>query len=705
MKKNWGKYLLILVPIIIAIAVLIPTFQAYTLEKTHQDFLKRARAEKTPTDSLAVMEKFNKEYRSDYEKAKANQLKLGLDLRGGMYVTMEVDVLKMIQEAAHREAIDDVFMQVVDKTREDQKTSDEETMDLFMKNFNAIARPKGKTLISYFDIGDIKDASEENIVKRLNENAKDAIDRAVEVIRQRIDQFGVSEVNIQKQSSRRIVVEMPGVENEAQMRNLLQTTARLEFNLVRNNKQIVMAFDNIDRFLARENKIKRGIKVDSVETTTPETSAVKGADVAEKSKMPAGDSTKADTAKTDTAKKDTAKDPYAGMSQDEIRKKHLEDHPFTSLFATYYIPPQEGQQPIQFFYTTKDIPEGEYMFRILKDSLAKFQAILNRFDVGKLIPQDLKVAVEAKPDQRLLKANNVEVFDFYSVKREPELTGEYITDARESVDPTTNAPIVNMEMNADGADRWAVITGANLKKRIAIILDDRVYTAPVVQSKITGGRSQISGMANIQEAHLLSVILKAGALKAPVQIVEERVVGPSLGEDSIRDGITASLIAFIFVIAYMVFYYKKGGLVADFAVFINVLLVVATLAALKGSLSLPGIAGIILTIGMAVDANVLIFERIREELAKGRSLKSSVDEGFGKALAAIIDSNVTTAMTGAVLYIFGSGPIQGFALTLLVGIAATLFTQIAIARAVIELSLSGGTSEYNFGQPKISNDK
>jgi preprotein translocase subunit SecD len=287
------------------------------------------------------------------------------------------------------------------------------------------------------------------------------------------------------------------------------------------------------------------------------------------------------------------------------------------------------------------------------------------------------------------------------LKKEPELTGDVITDARATYDPTNNIPMVTMAMNSDGSERWSKITGANLQKRIAVVLDERVYSAPTVQSKITGGNSQITGMANTEEARLLEIVLKAGALKAPVQIIEERIVGPSLGEDSIRNGLTASLIAALAVIFFMLIYYSKGGLVADIAVILNVALLLGVLASLGGTLSLPGIAGIILTIGMAVDANVLIYERIREELNKGRSMKSAIDEGFSKALSAILDSNITTFITGLILYYFGSGPIQGFALTLMIGILGTLFTAIVVSRSIIEIIMSNGTTHFGFGQKKV----
>jgi preprotein translocase subunit SecD len=393
-------------------------------------------------------------------------------------------------------------------------------------------------------------------------------------------------------------------------------------------------------------------------------------------------------------------DPYAGLPKEEAAKKYLADHPFTRLFTTYYMPSQPNANAVPIYYASNQFPEGEYMFKIMADSLPRFQEIMNRPEIKAMIPQDLIVAFDANPDKRF-EAQNIKVFDFYSLKKEPELTGDVITDAMATYDPTNNIPMVTMAMNSDGAERWSKITGANLQKRIAVVLDDRVYSAPTVQSKITGGNSQITGMANTDEAHLLEIVLKAGALKAPVQIIEERIVGPSLGEDSIKNGLTATILAAIAVILFMWLYYGNGGLVADFAVIINIALVLGVLASLGGTLSLPGIAGIILTLGMAVDANVLIYERIREELNKGRSMKSAIDEGFSKALSAILDSNITTFITGLILYYFGSGPIQGFALTLMIGILGTLFTAILVSRAVIEIIMSGGSTHFGFGQKKI----
>jgi preprotein translocase subunit SecD len=707
LKKNLGKIALIVLPIIAALILLYPTYNASRLEQKERDAIANAKKAANSEDSLLIMDNFYKEYGEDLTSAKRDRLKLGLDLRGGMYVTMEVDIVKLIQESAESEAIDDTFNDVITKTAADLENSDESAIDLFVSNFNAIARPKGKTLLNYFETSDFRDVSEDAIIKKLQTNADQAIDQAQEVIRQRIDQYGVSEPNIQKSGSRRIVLELPGVQNRDEMMSLLQTTARLEFNLVRNNEVIVTAFAKIDKYLSDLNKRKKGIAVEEDIPTADTTAAKEDSTKTDSNNV---ETAQADTANsndsatsTDTSKKDP-NDPYAGLSEDEARKRYLEDHPFTCLFSTFYYQGQgDRQQLVNFGYIGSEIPEGEYMFRISKDSIAKFNIMLARKDIKVFLPIDLAIMLDAKPDGMILKQSNVEVFDFYALKKEPELRGDVIDDAHATFDPTTNAPVVSMQMKSDGAESWARITGANLKKRIAVVLDGRVYTAPVVQNKITGGNSQITGMANAEEAHLLEIVLKSGAMKAPVTIIEERIVGPSLGEDSIADGVRASIIAVILVVLFMIMYYSSAGIFADMAVIINVGLILAALAALHGTLTLPGIGGIILTMGMAVDANVLIFERIREELARGRSIRAAIDEGFQKAMGAVLDSNITTFISGLVLYSVGSGPVQGFALTLMVGILATLFTAVTVTKAMIELFISK-TGTLHLGQPKIKSN-
>jgi len=673
-KGLLGKWLIIVLPLLAAGLLLFPTFRASQLEKQ--------RLELVNAKNESALAAFDKENGESLRKNKEQSLKLGLDLRGGIYVTLEADVIRLLEESAMRDAVDEVFLETLEKTRQQVDAGgDDDVLPVFLKNFDAIARPKGRKLFSYFDTGSNRDLSEDAIVKRLERNINEAIDQAIEVVRQRIDKYGVAETTIQKQGTRRIVIELPGVSNEAEVRSLLQTTARLEFKLVRNNAQIVRTFYAIDQLL--KNK---GVPASASTTATASASTA--------TTTASSASTATATAGADSAKKD----PYAGLTDDQKREKFKKDYPFTSMFATYFNPPGEGQQPVPVIYEKNEFPEGDYSFQIPEESVQKFEEIMARPDVRRIVGTEYQAIISAKPEP-FFERQGIKLYYIYGVLAKPELTGDVISDAQATFDPTNNSPMVMMDMNADGAANWARITGANVKKRIAIVLDDRVYSAPTVQNKITGGRSQITGSSTIDEARLLEIVLKAGALKAPVKIVEERVIGPSLGEDSIRKGIISGAIAALLVVLFMILYYATAGVLADLAVLVNITLVVAVLAAFAGTLTLPGIAGLILTLGMAVDTNILVFERIREELHHGRSLRAAVDEGFKRAFNAILDSNITTMITGAILYYLGTGPIRGFAVTLMIGIVITLFTGITLSKVFFELILSRGATTFNLGQP------
>ena len=704
MKQHWRKLLVILLPILAAIYVLYPTYKASEYEDLWEIAKFDARQMSNPSDSIARLEKFKDQYGEDFENAKLKRLKLGLDLRGGMYVTLEVDVTKLIQESAQKDAIDETFEKVIKATEKEIHNNDNDVIDIFAKNFNSIAKPEGRSLISYFDIGDLSNASDDAIIKKLRESASSAVEQAKEVIRQRIDKYGVSEPNIQQQGSRRILVELPGVSNEDDIRQLISTTARLEFNLVRNNEKIIHAFKAIDAMLAEKDglfnegkesnfnknvaKIAESVDASTASTTTTSSTST-NVDTTSSS------TTTAESTTTSPTSVDNS-NPYKGLKQEDQQKLYRARHKFTSLFATFFVQNKTNSQ--QYDYEVEG-PAGDYFFSITESNIDKFNAYLQMEGVQKLIPYNLKVLVGAKPQNEKDKAAE-KIFRLNCVEKEPELMGDVITDAGKNIDQTNGSWVVNMTMNTEGAEKWAKITGANVGNQIAIILDGRVYSAPVVNQKIPNGSSVIQGMADVNEANLLEIVLKAGALKAPVKIIEERVVGASLGDDSIAAGINSSLFAFGLVIIFMILYYARAGFVADIALFVNVALILTILTSLGGTLTLPGIAGIILTIGMAVDANILIFERIREESEKGRGLKAAVEEGFAKAMSAIIDSNITTFLTGLILYYFGSGMIQGFALTLMFGILTTLFTAIFVSRALIELQLGG--NDFSFGLPKNS---
>lgn len=560
----------------------------------------------------------------DIVKNREKRIKLGLDLQGGMRVVLEVNTGKLLEKLAKNP--DEIFRTVLAEAQAESEKTDESVVDIAAKKFSE----RGIRLSRYF--GTIRD-EDSQILSDLNENAEDAVNRAVEIIRNRVDQYGVSEPSIQRQGSRRIIVELPGVAREEEAKKLLQGTALLEFRIVREPDFTFPIMQKIDDVLA--GKV--------LDTATV-----------------AAEDKKTESTPTDTsvASNDTTK-PEGELSEEEFRKQH----PFFSIALLD--------------------PQGRSADAYVKaEDRNKLEMILNRPDVQKVIPNNVEFKFHARPQK---DGSGNEFYIMYLVNKDPELTGGVITDATANIDPNTSAPIVTMTMNSEGATEWARITGANVNKRIAIMLDGGIFSAPVVKGKIPGGRSQIEGMADLNEAKLLEIVLKAGALPAPVDIIEERSVGPSLGEDSINKGLLSVILGYVIVGLFMIIYYRKAGTIAAAALIFTILFILGVLAGFNATLTLPGIAGIILTIGMAVDANVLIFERIREEMATGKTIKASIDSGFSRAYSAIIDSNITTFFTGIILYQFGTGPIQGFALTLMIGIAASLFGALVITRLILDM--------------------
>ena len=616
MKKYTGKILFIAATVVLSIYFLWPTYQDYALHKTlvglHGD------------DSLQYVDSHEGELRD----ARAKRIKLGLDLQGGMRVVLEVNVLKLIEDLAKNK--DDAFALIMKEVREEMKKSDVSPVVLLRRKFEERQIRMSRY---YRNLRDTND----DIFKYLDDEATKAIDRGMEIVRNRVDQYGVSEPSIQKLGGNRIIVELPGVTREAEVRTLLQGTALLEFKLLKEPEVTYRVMDAIDKLLAAS-----GV-TDSTDTAT--VAATK------------------DTTRISTAEGE--------MTPEEFARKH----PF---FALAII--NEKQFP------------GEAV--VADENREKVRRILDREDVRRTIPNDMQFSWSAKPR---LVSDGKKFFTLYPVKVAAELTGGVITKAQATLDPSFNQPIVRMEMNTEGSREWARITGANINKRIAIMLDNAVFSAPVVRNKITGGSSMIEGMDNLDEAKLLEIVLKAGALPAPVEIVEQRSVGPSLGEDSIRAGIISSSLAIMLTVLFMIVYYRMGGSVADVALIFCVLFVLAVLAAFQGTLTLPGIAGIILTLAVAVDANVLIYERIREEMAAGKTIRAAIDAGYEKAFTAIFDSNLTTFITGVILFQFGTGPVQGFALTLMIGIVASMFSAIFITRVIFNILTDKYGSRVSFG--------
>ncbi|GAB4300375.1 MAG: protein translocase subunit SecD [Ignavibacteriaceae bacterium] len=638
MKEFRFRFILIIGAIALSVYLLYPTYQDYQNSKKIEKILEEKKQnilQSNPDISrnelnrlLTQVEDSIKNSNPEIEELRAKRIKLGLDLQGGMRVVLEVNTAKLLEKLAQNP--DQQFKDILKEAENEAALTDEPIVDIVARKLSE----KGIRYSRYF--GSVRQDDSE-ILDGLKQDAEDAVTRAMEIIRNRIDQYGVSEPSIQRQGSRRIIVELPGVAREEEAKQLLQGTALLEFRLLKDPEFTIGIMEKIDKVLAG---------TDLSDTTSKDTSE------------------NTDITKTDTSlvAEDTLENQQ--MTEEEFAK----EHPF---FAVALLDPQG--RTADAYVREKD-----------KD---KLQMMLNQPEVQKVMPNNVEFVFSAKP---IGVQEGENIYLMYLVNKTPELTGGVITDANANINPNTSAPIVNMTMDSQGATEWARITGANVGKRIAIMLDGLVFSAPVVNQKITGGRSQIEGMANMEEAKLLEIVLKAGALPAPVDIIEERTVGPSLGEDSINSGFSAALIGYLIVGLFMVFYYQRAGAVAAATLTFTVLFILGILAGFSATLTLPGIAGIILTIGMAVDANVLIYERIREEVATGKTIKASVDSGFSKAYSAIFDSNITTFFTGIILYQFGTGPIQGFALTLMIGIASSLFSALVIARVIFDYMVAKG---------------
>jgi protein-export membrane protein SecD len=554
--RRTRMWLIIFILFLIAISFwsLYPSLKYWSM-----DYVTRKWLEKNEPEKLVNLEK--------------RALKLGLDLRGGMHVVLQVDKTKL---------------------------SDEEK--------------------------------------------KDAVERALEIIRNRVDQFGVAEPMIQKQGEDRIVVELPGLQDVERAQELIGRTAQLEFKLLPEPAVTNDLINQIDKVLAESTKTITG-KEKGKEKKEKEVKDLFGKETIDTTKK----------AVQDTAKKDIFAESTTAGEEEELPS----DRPFSSLLE----------------------PTRSFSFYVLGNDKPKIERMLQNPEVQKIFPPDLEFAWGTKRE-----AIRGEEFErFYILKRRVEFTGKYLTDAKPRYDEF-HTPEVTFTLTKQGGRRFATLTGANIDKPLAITLDGRVESAPVIQSKIRdNGRITMGTGSTYEDASDLAIVLRAGALPAPVKMAENRVIGPSLGQDSINKGALAAVIGLLAVILLMGIYYKLSGVIADLAMLFNLFFLLAAMAALNATLTMPGIAGIILTIGMSVDSNVLILERIREELKTGKTIRASIDAGYKRALLTIIDSHVTTLITAAVLFQFGTGPIKGFAVSLSLGVIISLFTALVITRIIYDL--------------------
>ena len=643
---------------LICVYQLMFTFKANQVEKAAKSFAKGDKQkEQVYLDSMSSEVVYNllgiRKY--TFKEVKALELGLGLDLQGGMNVTLEVSVVDLVKSLSNFSK-DSTFTAAIRMAKEKQKTSQEDFVTLFGKSFEQIS-PNGK-LASIFNTLDLKDKVKYNstnaeVLDVLQKETTVAIDNSFNIIRTRIDRFGVAQPNIQKlQTNGRILVELPGIDDPKRVRKLLQGTANLEFWETYDNSEVYPYLAQANQKIAEILSIKTQPSVAAVDTT-------KKAETTNNSLLNELDK----SAKTDAA----------GVDKNADAKKQF---PLFSILQPHSTP--QGQ-----LYPGAAVGTAQW-----KDT-ATINSYLKMDQVKALMPRNLAFKWTAKAVDKEEKFFTLVAIKVTGRDGRAPLEGDVITDARQDYADMGSRPEVSMTMNSEGAKVWARLTKDNVGKSIAIVLDGYVRSYPNVNGEITGGRSSISGLESVEEAKDLANILKSGKMPAPAIIIAEDVVGPSLGQEAITSGFWSFGIAFMLVLGYMLFFYsRKAGMTANIALIVNVFFLIGVLASIGAVLTLPGIAGIVLTMGMAVDANVLIYERIEDEMLAGKSVRLAVFDGYNAAYSAIIDGQVTTLLTGIVLYVFGSGPIRGFATTLIIGIVTSLFTSIFITRLIFERQLA-----------------
>ena len=597
-----------------------------------------------------------------YQRCLETQIGLGLDLKGGMNVILEISVPDVVETLADHKT-DAAFVKSMEQAKKEEETSQSDFISLFIKYYRQNA--PGHRLAEIFATQQLKgqvstQSSDKEVEKALRSQVQSAIDNSYNVVRNRIDKFGVVQPNIQKLEGQegRIMVEMPGVREPERVRKLLQGSANLEFWETYNSEEITPYLRQLDQTMANGGEVKK-----DTAATEKKDDAAKKAEVAEKT-SPA-------KLKVNANKNSAAK--AAASSESAQMAKAKKTNP---LLAVLQLAPQGSLSVVGY----ANVRDTAAVNKIIYSAAAK-----------QVLPSDLKLLWGAKPADGLSVKN---VYELYALKvtqsnGHAPLEGDVITDAKDEFDQMSNRPSVSMSMNSDGARRWAEMTKANINKAIAIVLDGAVYSAPRVNGEISGGNSQITGNFTIEDTKDLANTLKSGRMPAPARIVQEDVVGPTLGAQSIQQGLISFAVAFILLMLYMVLMYDFiPGMMANFALLVNLFFTLGILTSFQAALTMPGIAGIVLTLGMAVDANVLIYERTKEELRKGKALREAIKAGYGNAFSAIFDSNLTSIITGVILFVFGTGPVRGFATTLIIGICCSFFTAVYLTRLVYENRLA-----------------
>ena len=594
-----------------------------------------------------------------YQNCLETQIGLGLDLKGGMNVILEISVPDVIENLADHKT-DAGFTNAMKEARTQEEANGGDFVSLFINAYHKSA--PGHKLAEVFATQQLQgkvspQSSDAEVEKAIRSSVQDAIDNSFNVVRTRIDKFGVVQPNIQKLEGQqgRIMVEMPGISQPERMRKMLQGSANLEFWETYNSEEIAPYLQQLDTRLANGDH-----------------------------EVEAKDSVAADSSKNEVAKAEPAKAaPKLNLKKgDEAKSKinaekqsaaAIKAHP---LLARLQLVPGQGLSTVGY----ASVRDTAAINKLIYSALAK-----------QVLPSDLKLLWSAKPADHLNVKN---IYELHALKvttstgRAP-LEGDVITDAKDEFEPTTGAPCVSMKMNTEGARRWAQMTKANVGKAIAIVLDGVVYSAPRVNGEIAGGSSQITGNFTIEDTKDLANTLKSGRMPAPARIVQEEVVGPTLGAQSIQMGIISFVVAFVLLMVYMVMMYNIiPGMMANLALLVNVFFTLGILTSFQAALTLPGLAGMVLSLGTAVDANVLIYERIKEELRSGKGMKQAVAAGYGNAFSAIFDSNLTSLITGVILLVTGTGPVRGFATTWIIGIVVSFFTAVFLTRLVYDYKLN-----------------
>jgi len=633
-RKNTFRWIIIVLAVVFALYYLYPTYKigSYSEEDRQNPAL---------VGRITELER--------------KAIKRGLDLQGGVHMVLEVDLPKLVETLAS--VRDDNFSELLNEAVAVEK----ETKGNFLDIFTNLAAQKNIRLNRYYES---ERRSGKNIIDYLSDEAEDAIDKSMQILNTRVDEFGVSEPNIQKEGSRRIIVELAGIQDISRARELIGRTARLEFKLLKDAEVTGSVIEDINNALKRERNRALGVKEDTTAV------AAEQADSTQETKAPSDDAEVSLAELFGSQEQlDSALVDSSGDSTVLVDAQTFGEDPFYSLLRN--LSRQGGTMGVP----AKNVPA--------------VRAILAMPRIQRLIPRDAEFTWSFNPI--FTDEAGTDYYELYLVKKDAELDGSVITNAQADIGSgmqSSGLPVVIMSMNSYGSKVWSRVTGANIDKQIAILLDDQVYSAPVVRTKIADGVSTIEGMDNMDAAKLLAIVLRAGAFKADVQIIEERTVGPSLGVDSIKKGTLSAIIGLAIVIVFMIVYYRFSGFVANIALTLNIIFVLAILAGFHATLTLPGVAGIILTIGMAVDANVLIFERIREELRTGKTIRAAIDAGYSRAFRTIFDANITTLITALVLYQFGTSALKGFGITLSIGIISSMFTAIVVTRVIFDFVTS-----------------